>query len=77
MVRQFERAQRSGIYFRVQQEGNLQAGSPITLVQRGAHDVTIQDMVASLQPGFTGWEKLRPLLALPYLSPSWRERLSR
>ena len=77
MVRQFEQAQRSGIYFRVQREGSVQAGSPITLVQRGPYAVTIQDMVASLQPGFDDWEKLRPLLALPYLPPSWRERLSR
>lgn len=77
LVQQFEQAQRSGIYFRVVQEGVVQAGSAITLVQRSPYEVTIQDMVESNQPGFRHKEKLRQLLALPYLSPTWRERLAR
>ncbi|HEX8349041.1 MAG TPA: MOSC domain-containing protein, partial [Hymenobacter sp.] len=71
MVRRFEQARRSGIYFRVQQEGLIQAGDPITLVQRSAHAVTIQDMVDLNTPGPKDAGKLQQMLALPYLSPSW------
>ena len=75
IVREFELARRSGIYFRVEQMGVIQAGDAITLVQRSACAVTIQDMVDCLAPGPHDLEKVRALLATPYLSASWRERL--
>ncbi len=75
IVREFELARRSGIYFRVQQPGTLQAGDAITLVQASPYPVTIQDMVDCLAPGPHDLEKVRALLATPYLSASWRERL--
>ena len=76
IVREFERARRSGIYFRVQQMGIMQAGDAITLVQASPYPATIQDMVDCLGPGPHDLEKVRALLATPYLSGSWRERLS-
>jgi MOSC domain-containing protein YiiM len=76
IVREFELARRSGIYFRVQQPGILQAGDAITLVQRSAYAATIQDMADCLAPGPHDLEKVRALLATPYLSASWRERLT-
>ena len=76
VVHEFERAQRAGIYFRVQQEGVIQAGDAITLVQPSPYPVTVQDMVAALAPGFRDPDMARALLALPYLSPTWRERLA-
>ena len=76
IVREFELARRSGIYFRVQQPGTLQAGDAITLVQRSAFAATIQDMVDCLAPGPHDLEKVRGLLETPYLSNSWRERLT-
>ena len=76
VVREFERARRSGIYFRVQQMGSMQAGDEIKLVQASPYPVTIQDMGDCLGPGPHDLEKVRALLATPYLSASWRERLT-
>lgn len=76
IVREFELARRSGIYFRVQQPGTLQAGDVITLVQASPYAATIQDMVNCLAPGPHDLGKVRALLATPYLSDSWRERLT-
>ncbi len=75
IVREFEQAGRSGIYFRVQQPGVVQAGDAITLLERSPYAATIQDMVACLAPGPHDPDVVRALLATPYLSASWRERL--
>jgi MOSC domain-containing protein YiiM len=75
LVREFEEAQRPGIYFRVVQEGQLQAGDAIALAEPSTCAVTIHDMVQMLAPGYADLEKVRALLALSTLSPSWRERL--
>lgn len=77
LVREFEEAQRPGIYFRVVQPGHLQAGDAITLIEPSACAVTIQDMVQMLAPTYPDLGKVRALLALPTLSPSWHERLER
>jgi MOSC domain-containing protein YiiM len=79
IVRRFEESGRSGIYFRVQQQGVLRAGEPITLVQPSPYTVTIQDLAAYSAYRTAGPKdrpKLREILELPYLSPSWRKRLS-
>ncbi|GAB3635754.1 MOSC domain-containing protein [Hymenobacter arcticus] len=76
IVREFELARRSGIYFRVHEPGIIQAGDAITLVQASPYIATIQDMVDCLAPGPHDLEKVRALLAMPYLSSSWRERLT-
>ena len=77
VVREFEAAQRTGIYFRVRQPGVLQAGNAITLLEPSPYAVTIQDMVTCLAPGPPDPALVRALLATPYLSASWRERLTR
>jgi MOSC domain-containing protein YiiM len=77
MVRDFELAGRSGIYFRVQQEGVIQAGDAITLVQQSSHAVTIQDLTDSLVPGPKDAQKLQQMLEVPHLIHAWRERLNR
>jgi MOSC domain-containing protein YiiM len=77
VVQEFEQARRSGIYFRVAQPGALQAGDAITLVKASPYTVTIQDMVDCLAPGPHNQDKVQALLATPYLTPSWRERLLR
>jgi MOSC domain-containing protein YiiM len=77
VVREFEEAQRAGIYFRVRQEGVMQAGDAITLLERSPHAVTIQDLVTCLAPGPHDPALVQALLATPYLSASWRERLTR
>jgi MOSC domain-containing protein YiiM len=75
VVQEFEQALRNGIYFRVQQPGVLQAGDAITLLQASPYPSTIQDMVDCLAPGPHDQAKVQALLATPYLTPSWRERL--
>ena len=76
VVRKFEQARRSGIYFRVRQPGVVQAGDAITLLERSPHAATIQDMVTCLAPGPHNPDVVHALLATPYLSPSWHERLT-
>ncbi len=73
LVKQFEEARRSGIYFRVIREGVLRAGDAIALVEPGPLAVTIQDMVDNMQVA-KDLDKVRELLRLPTLSPSWRAR---
>lgn len=75
IVREFEQAGRSGIYFRVRQPGMLEAGDTISLVERSPYAVTIQDMVTCLAPGPHDQALVQALLATPYLSPSWQARL--
>jgi MOSC domain-containing protein YiiM len=75
VVQEFEHSRRSGIYFRVQQPGVLQAGDAITLLQASPYPATIQDMVDCLAPGPHNQATVQALLATPYLTPSWRERL--
>lgn len=77
VVREFEEARRPGIYFRVRQPGVIAAGDAITLLEPSPYAVTIQDMVACLAPGPHDPDTVRALLATPYLSASWRERLTR
>lgn len=40
----FRQAERPGIYFRVLNEGHVQAGDPVTLVESVGHDVSILDL---------------------------------
>jgi MOSC domain-containing protein YiiM len=75
IVREFELARRSGIYFRVIKPGVVAAGDAISLVERSPYTVTIRDMVTCLAPGPHDQELVRALLATPYLSPSWQARL--
>jgi MOSC domain-containing protein YiiM len=76
MVQRFERARRSGIYFRVQQEGVVQAGDVITLVQRSAYNVTIQDIVDNGAAEAADPHKIQEILDMPYLTASWRKRFT-
>jgi len=77
MARRFEQARRSGIYFRVEQQGVVQAGDSITLVQPSPYTVTIQDMVDADTSGPQDPQKLQAILNLPYLSDSRRKQLTR
>ena len=70
-VKRFVLAGRPGPYFRVLEEGAVQAGSPITVEDRPDHDVTVADLFAAvtIRPG------LLPRVAeLPGLKPWIYER---
>lgn len=76
IVRRFEEARRSGVYFRVVQEGVIQAGDALVPLAPGAPGaVTIQDMVDNNTLPNKDFAKIEALLRLPTLSPSWRARL--
>ena len=77
MVKRFEAAGRSGIYFRVVQPGALQAGDAFTLVRRSAYEVTIQQIVDNYYRPEKDLPTIRALLEVPFLRPSLRARFSR
>lgn len=77
MVRRFQAAGRSGIYFRVVEPGTLQAGDALTLVQRSAHEVTIQQVVDNFYLPDKDLPTIRALLQVPFLRPSLRAKFSR
>lgn len=70
MVRRFQQAGRSGIYFRVVQPGLLQAGDAITLLHRSEYAVTIQQVVDNYYLPEKDVPTIRALLAVPFLRPS-------
>lgn len=76
LVRRFMEAGRSGIYFRVQRQGVLQAGDALTLLQASPYSVTIQDMAQVYRSGPQDPAKLAAMLELPDLSASWRQRVT-
>ena len=70
MVRRFQRAGRSGIYFRVVQPGTLQMGDAITLVERSRYAVTIQQVVDNYHGIDQNLTAIRAILEVPFLRPS-------
>jgi MOSC domain-containing protein YiiM len=58
LVKRFTRAGRPGAYLRVLTEGELRAGDPVTVLDRPAHGLTIQQTFRAL----TGDRELAPRL---------------
>lgn len=77
MVKRFEAAGRSGIYFRVVRPGALQAGDALTLVERSKYEVTIQQFADNYFRPEKDLPTVRALLEVPFLRPSIRARFSR
>jgi MOSC domain-containing protein YiiM len=73
ILRRFLRSGRSGFYFSVRQEGAVQAGDPITLIERATDSMTI----AEINRLYTDPNADRALLAraiqIEALPLSWRE----
>jgi MOSC domain-containing protein YiiM len=70
-VRRFALAGRPGPYFRVLEEGTVQAGDPITVLERPDHDVTVSTMLRAL---LTEPVLLPRLLAVDGLKPWVHDR---
>ncbi|GJD49757.1 Flavohemoprotein [Methylobacterium crusticola] len=63
---------RPGFYVRVLEEGEVQAGDEIALVEAGAERMSVADVNALLYlPGHPG-DQLERALRIPALSPGWR-----
>lgn len=72
MVRRFQRAGRSGIYFSIEQPGTVQAGDSIELIARSAYAVTIQQVVDCYYSRKPDLRTIRSILEVPFLRPSLR-----
>src|SRR6478672_9661125 len=63
---------RPGFYFRVIEEGEVQAGDPIVLISRGPEQMTIAEVNALLYSSHHPRDQLERALRIPALSPGWR-----
>ena len=73
IIRKFLQSRRTGFYFAVVKEGEVEAGNEIELLSRDSNDITIADITR-----LYGFEKddlqtLRSAVKLEALSDSWRE----
>lgn len=65
---------RNGWYLRVLQPGEASPNDPITVIERGSADATVQDAVRALLPD-TPRALSERIAAVPELAPSWREMI--
>ncbi|MDQ2794259.1 MAG: MOSC domain-containing protein [Bacteroidota bacterium] len=72
MVRRFQRAGRSGIYFSIVQPGTVQAGDSIELLQRSEHAVTVQQVADCYYAREPDRPTVQAILEVPFLRPSLR-----
>jgi MOSC domain-containing protein YiiM len=77
IIRQFQDARRSGIYFGVRQPGQVQAGDAFVLLERAAPDLTIQAITDQFYRPDKQPDQLAALLAHPLLPPFFRESFNR
>jgi MOSC domain-containing protein YiiM len=71
----FTESRRSGIYFAVEQEGELQAGDPIRCVHRDPQQFTIDDAMNLYNGGDLSKDVLTNVLRVQALPDSWRNRV--
>jgi MOSC domain-containing protein YiiM len=74
MVKRFLRSGRSGIYFRVEREGELGAGDTITRIARDERGVTVADIVSLYSTDDENRSLLERASDHPSLPGFWRER---
>jgi MOSC domain-containing protein YiiM len=75
IIERFLHSLRSGIYFAVEEEGDIAAGDEILLERRGASGITVRE-VAGLVPGPRDPDLLRRAAALTDLAPNLRAQLA-
>jgi MOSC domain-containing protein YiiM len=76
LVRQVERARRTGWYFRVLAEGEVGAGLPLVLLDRPHPEWTIARAFVTMHRRKRDPEAAAALAACPELAASWRETLA-
>lgn len=73
MTQRFFQQGMHGVYFRVLEEGELQAGDSIHLEERSFFDITIQDIVEIFVTKEADQSKLTRILEIPYLPEFLKE----
>jgi MOSC domain-containing protein YiiM len=73
IVKAFLESRRSGIYFRVLEEGNVEAGSAISLVGQDSHGLSVADVVRLYAFEKDDLEGLTHAIDHPALTVSWRD----
>jgi MOSC domain-containing protein YiiM len=73
MVQQFTNEAKNGTYFSVVQEGTLQAGDTIELVEASKHKITIQQLVEAYYNKGTDKDILYQILAIEFLPERLRK----
>ena len=63
---------RPGFYFRVIEEGHVQAGDEIVRTRVGRHEMSVADIDALLYLPDRDVERLRKAVDIPEMSPGWR-----
>jgi MOSC domain-containing protein YiiM len=65
----------TGWYFRVLQEGTVQAGDALRLVERPYPHLTLDEANRVMHHDKQDWEGIAALMACPLLSASWKKSL--
>ena len=73
IIRKFLQSRRTGFYFAVKKEGEVEAGDKIELLSRDINDITIADITRLYAFEKDDVETLRRAVKLEALSDSWRE----
>jgi MOSC domain-containing protein YiiM len=76
LVHQVQTIGYTGWYFRVLQEGMVQAGDPLHLIERPYPHLTLAEANRLMHHDKDDWEAIAVLAACPLLSASWRTTLT-
>jgi len=77
IIRRFLASGRTGFYFSVQREGEVEAGDNIALIARDEKNVTVADITRLYAREKNDVETLRRSIALEALPASWRDHFRR
>jgi MOSC domain-containing protein YiiM len=73
MIERFLHSRRSGFYFSVEQEGEVEVGNPIKLISQNRDGITIAEMNLLIAHDRYNRELLQKAMATAELPESWRE----
>ena len=77
IIRKFLQSRRTGFYFAVVKEGQVQAGDELELLSRDANNITIADITRLYAFEKDDLNTLRRAVKLNALSESWREHFQK
>jgi MOSC domain-containing protein YiiM len=73
MIERFVKERKSGIYFKVIEQGDIQANDEINLVEESPHEVTIHDFAECYYSKGMNKSILNKILEIPFLPESKRQ----